>query len=96
MQETARLVSRDPALGRYYELVAELQQRHGQALDVGALSLFAVAVTAGPLSVVGAVGSLYPVVTILLAAFLLRERLGTWQRLGTLGALAGVALISAG
>lgn len=66
------------------------------ALDVGALSLFAVAVTAGPLSVVGVVGSLYPVVTILLAAFLLRERLGTWQRLGTLGALAGVALISAG
>ncbi len=36
VQETARLVSRDPALGRYYELVAELQDRHGQALDVGA------------------------------------------------------------
>jgi trans-aconitate 2-methyltransferase len=35
LQETARLVSRDPALGRYYELVAELQQLHGQALDVG-------------------------------------------------------------
>jgi SAM-dependent methyltransferase len=35
VQETARLVSRDPALGRYYELVAELQARHGQALDVG-------------------------------------------------------------
>ena len=33
--ETARLVSRDPALGRYYELVAELQALHGQALDVG-------------------------------------------------------------
>src|SRR4029079_10540093 len=36
VQETAKLVSRAPALGRYYELVAELQQRHGQALDVGA------------------------------------------------------------
>jgi trans-aconitate 2-methyltransferase len=36
VQETARLVSRDPALGRYYELVGELQARHGQALDVGA------------------------------------------------------------
>jgi trans-aconitate 2-methyltransferase len=36
LQEVARLVSRDPALGRYYELVAELQQRHGQALDIGA------------------------------------------------------------
>jgi len=36
LQEVARLVSREPALGRYYELVAELQQHHGQALDVGA------------------------------------------------------------
>jgi trans-aconitate 2-methyltransferase len=35
VQETARLVSRDPALGRYYELVAELQAMHEQALDVG-------------------------------------------------------------
>ena len=35
VQETARLTSRDPALGRYYELVAELQRRHGQPLDVG-------------------------------------------------------------
>lgn len=34
--ETARLVSRDPVLGRYYELIADLQQHHGQALDVGA------------------------------------------------------------
>jgi SAM-dependent methyltransferase len=33
--EVARLVSRDPVLGRYYELVAELQHHHGQALDVG-------------------------------------------------------------
>jgi trans-aconitate 2-methyltransferase len=36
LTEVARLVSRDPALGRYYELVAEMQQHHGQALDVGA------------------------------------------------------------
>jgi trans-aconitate 2-methyltransferase len=35
LQETARLVSREPAIGRYYELVAELQDHHGQALDVG-------------------------------------------------------------
>jgi trans-aconitate 2-methyltransferase len=35
LQEVARLVSREPVLGRYYELVAELQQYHGQALDVG-------------------------------------------------------------
>jgi SAM-dependent methyltransferase len=36
VQEVARLVSREPALGRYYELVAQLQEHHGQALDVGA------------------------------------------------------------
>src|SRR3954452_5354136 len=35
LSEVARLVSREPALGRYYELVAELQQHHDQALDVG-------------------------------------------------------------
>ncbi len=36
LTEVARLTSREPALGRYYELVAELQDHHGQALDVGA------------------------------------------------------------
>jgi SAM-dependent methyltransferase len=35
LQEVARLVSREPVLGRYYELVAELQLHHDQALDVG-------------------------------------------------------------
>ncbi len=35
-QETARLTSDDPTLGRYYALVEELQRHHGQALDVGA------------------------------------------------------------
>lgn len=34
-QETARMASTVPALARYYELVAELQRHHGQALDVG-------------------------------------------------------------
>jgi len=35
LQEVARLVSREPALGRYYELVGRLQDHHQQALDVG-------------------------------------------------------------
>ena len=35
LQEVARLVSADPALGRYYELVAELQEAHGQELTIG-------------------------------------------------------------
>jgi trans-aconitate 2-methyltransferase len=35
VQEVSRLVSREPVLARYYELVAELQEHHGQALDIG-------------------------------------------------------------
>lgn len=46
MFEVARLVSREPALGRYYELVAELQEHHGQALDIG-LRLGEIAATSG-------------------------------------------------
>lgn len=37
LTEVARLTSREPVLGRYYELVGELQEHHGQALDVGAV-----------------------------------------------------------
>jgi len=35
VQETEYLVSDTPALVRYYELLAELQRRCGQAMDVG-------------------------------------------------------------
>ena len=35
VQETADMRSSDPALGRYYELVADLQRHHGQDLTVG-------------------------------------------------------------
>jgi trans-aconitate methyltransferase len=35
LQETADLASDHPVLGRYYELVGELQRRHGQALHIG-------------------------------------------------------------
>jgi SAM-dependent methyltransferase len=47
LQEVSRLVSREPALGRYYELVAELQNHHGQALDVG-LQLAEIAADGAP------------------------------------------------
>ena len=47
-------------------------------------------------SVVGVLGSFYPLVTVVLAAVVLQERLGGRQRFGALGALAGVALIAAG
>ena len=35
LQETAVLESEHPALGRYYELVGELQRRHRQSLHIG-------------------------------------------------------------
>lgn len=65
-------------------------------LDMGANALFAAATTLGLVSVVSVLASLYPVTTLLLARFLLGERLHASQRGGAAAALAGVALISAG
>lgn len=65
-------------------------------LDVGANGLYGLATTAGLLSVVGVLGSLYPVVTILLARGLLGERVRRVQEVGIVAALAGVAMIAAG
>ena len=65
-------------------------------LDMAANALFAAGSTLGLVSVVAVLGSLYPVTTLLLARFLLGERLHRIQRAGAVTALAGVALISAG
>jgi drug/metabolite transporter (DMT)-like permease len=64
--------------------------------DVGANVLFAVATTRGLVSVVSVLTSLYPAVTIALAAALLRERVGAVQLAGAGGVLAGAALLTAG
>jgi drug/metabolite transporter (DMT)-like permease len=64
--------------------------------DVLANSLFAVATNHGLLSLVAVAGSLYSAVTVLLARFVLGERLAVPQRAGVVVALAGVALIAAG
>jgi drug/metabolite transporter (DMT)-like permease len=64
--------------------------------DVGANVLFGLASTRGFLSVVSVLSALYPVVTVALAAGLLHERIAATQRVGVAGALAGVALITAG
>ena len=64
--------------------------------DVLANSLFAVATNHGLLSLVAVAGSLYSAVTVLLARFVLNERLAGPQRAGLVTALAGVALIAAG
>jgi drug/metabolite transporter (DMT)-like permease len=64
--------------------------------DAGANVLFALASTRGYLSVVSVLTSLYPVVTVTLAAVLLHERIAAAQRAGVVGALLGAALITAG
>ncbi len=66
------------------------------ALESVATLLFAISTTLGMLSVVGMLGSLYPLVTILLARMLLGERLVPFQRIGVTAALLGVVLITAG
>lgn len=65
-------------------------------LDCVATSLYAVAITKGALSIVGVIGSLYPVTTVLLARFVLGERLQRVQAAGVAAALLGVALVSVG
>ena len=64
--------------------------------DVLANSLFAVATNHGLLSLVAVAGSLYSAVTVLLARFVLGERLAPPQQAGVVVALAGVAMIAAG
>jgi drug/metabolite transporter (DMT)-like permease len=65
-------------------------------LDVLANSLFAVATNHGLLSLVAVAGSLYSAVTVLLARFVLGERLAPVQCAGVVVALTGVALIAGG
>ena len=64
--------------------------------DVLANSLFAVATNHGLLSLVAVAGSLYSAVTVLLARFVLGERLARPQQAGVVVALTGVALLAAG
>jgi len=66
------------------------------AFDVLANLLFGLAATAGMLSIVSVLGSLYPVVTVLLAWLILKERLNPVQYVGVTIALIGVAAISFG
>lgn len=65
-------------------------------LDTAANGFFAFATTHGFLSLVSVIGSLYPVVTVVLAYTLLHERIARHQQIGVVAALAGVALISGG
>ena len=64
--------------------------------DVLANSLYAVATQHGILPLVAVAASLYSAVTVLLARFVLGERLARPQQLGVAIALCGVALIAVG
>jgi len=65
-------------------------------LDAAANAMYGVATTKGLVSVVSVLGSLYPVTTVGLAAFVLRERPHRLAQVGVVTALCGVALIAAG
>lgn len=66
------------------------------AFDLLANLLFVLAAGEGLLSVVGVLGSLYPAVTVMLARFLLHERLTRAQGVGVVVTLAGVVALAAG
>jgi uncharacterized membrane protein len=64
--------------------------------DTGANVFVAVATTHGAAGIVAVLSALYPVVTIVLARFLLQERLGPARRAGGGLALTGAVLVAAG
>jgi drug/metabolite transporter (DMT)-like permease len=65
-------------------------------IDLAATSLVILANTKGDLSVVGVLGGMYPVATVLLAAVILHERLARPQQVGVVLALGGIAAVAAG
>jgi drug/metabolite transporter (DMT)-like permease len=65
-------------------------------LDLAANAAYNHATTLGELSTVSVAGSLYPVTTVFMAAFVLGERVRGVQRIGVVVALAGVVMIAAG
>lgn len=81
---------------------AAVSRRDGSLLvltglgDVAANLTYAIATQAQQLSVISVLGSLYPVVTVLLARVIHGERLLPVQTAGVVAALSGVGMIAAG
>ncbi len=65
-------------------------------LEVSATVPLLIALQRGPLAIASVVASLYPVTTVILAGFILRERLSRLQYVGVACALLAVALVSTG
>jgi drug/metabolite transporter (DMT)-like permease len=65
-------------------------------LDMGATATYLAATQAGPLAIAGVLSSLYPVMTVVLAATLLRERVTRVHALGIAAAAVAIALIAGG
>ena len=66
------------------------------ALELAATVPLLLALQRGPVAIASVVASLYPVTTVLLAGFVLRERLSRLQYVGVFAALVSVALVSFG
>ena len=66
------------------------------ATDAGANVLFAIAASLGLLSVVSVLGSMYPVVTVILAWWIHHERLAPIQYIGIVATLSGIVMITVG
>lgn len=66
------------------------------ALEVSAMVPLLLALQRGPVAIASVLASLYPVTTVLLAAFVLRERLSRLQYVGVACALVSVGLVSTG
>jgi drug/metabolite transporter (DMT)-like permease len=64
------------------------------ALDMGSSALFLVAVKGGSLAIVGLLASLYPISTVLLARFVLKERIRRIQHIGVVLAVGSVLLLA--
>lgn len=63
--------------------------------DLTANALYAAATTEGLLSVVAVLGSLYPVMPVVLAWLILKERIGGIQRVGSALAIGGALMLAA-
>ena len=64
-------------------------------MDTSANGLFVLATFHGYLAIVSVLGSVYPIMTVLLAQLLLNERITRIQAVGVTAAIAGVAIVAA-